>query len=83
MLNRLLAWFVLAWTALVVAVDLAAVSGALRFADTFGPDWAWLDKFYGPFNAMNWVALVILLLPAAVALWWRGRRRMADSVHPE
>lgn len=74
-MNRALTIFAYAWGGLVIATNLAAIAGMLMTADTLWSGWSRVADTYSPFNIVNWLLNVLLLLPAIGALYWRNKRR--------
>ncbi|HKJ74304.1 MAG TPA: hypothetical protein VKA19_09340 [Alphaproteobacteria bacterium] len=81
-MDKVLTWFIRVWIALAILVNVTAIIGFFLTAPTF---WAGLSKFwsiYSPFNLWNWVAEVVLILPAVGAYYWRDHRRTAKGIDP-
>lgn len=78
LMDRALSWFVRGWVAIVIAVNVVAIVGLMIGAHGFWPGWQRVADIYSPFNVINWLMEVVLLLPAVGAYAWLQRRRKLE-----
>ena len=80
-MDRALRWFIRVWIAIAIVVNVISIAGFFVAAGSFWAGWQRVTEIYGPFNLYNYVAEVVLLLPAVGAYMWLLRRqRRAGSV---
>jgi hypothetical protein len=80
-MDRSLTWFIRAWIAFDIAVNLAAIAGIVLVVTgkDFWSAWQWLAETYSPFNVITYIMELVLLSPAIGAYVLRKRRR---AKHP-
>lgn len=83
MLNRFLSGFVSVWICLVALLNIVAICWFVFSAPNIWEGWGKVQDIYSPFNIANWIAEVIVLLPALVAFTWLERRQKHQSRGPQ
>lgn len=74
-MDKILTWFMYLWIALALAINAIAVTGFFWAAHSFWAGWQQVAEVYGPYNVKNYIAELILILPAFGAFLWRERLR--------
>src|ERR1700732_1635502 len=78
-MDKALTWFIRSWLVLVLLANIAAIVGFFLGAVTVWEGWMRVKETYSPFNISNFVMEMVVLSPALGALYWRDRRRGAES----
>jgi hypothetical protein len=80
-MDTALRWFVRAWIAFFLLVNLAALTGLFLGASSFWEGLSRVSDYYSPSNLGNWIIEIVLLSPAIGAQYWlTQRQRRRDAV---
>jgi len=73
-MNKFLEWFYKIWIGLVILLNLLGIAGIAKSTQSFWETISFIQETYSPFNIINWLLNLVLLLPAIGAYYWLGKR---------
>lgn len=73
-MDRALTIFISVWIGLFVLANALGIVGQF-YMHGFTGGLAYIQEIYSPFNIVNYIVMVITLLPAFGAYQWREKRR--------
>ena len=73
-MNTFLKWFYRIWIGLVILLNVMGIAGVAMTTQSFTETISFIQETYSPFNIINWIFNLVLLLPAIGAYYWLGKR---------